>query len=175
IVSRNLPALDSAVVTIAAVQAGSLPAMNVIPKEAYLTGTVRTFSRAVQELVIRRMEEVTAGIAAAFNAKIELKYHRLFPATVNSLEHAEFVTRVATELLGAENVVPNLAPTMGSEDFSLMLEKCPGTYFRLGQGGAESGCLLHTSGFNFNDAVIPVGSAMFCSLVERSMPLLDKA
>ncbi|TEA79609.1 M20 aminoacylase family protein [Allopusillimonas ginsengisoli] len=173
IVSRNLPALDSAVVTIAAVQAGSLPAMNVIPKDAYLTGTVRTFSRAVQEQVIRRMEEVTAGIAAAFNANIELKYHRLFPATVNNLEHAAFVTSVATELLGAENVVPNLAPTMGSEDFSLMLEKCPGTYFRLGQGGAESGCLLHTAGFNFNDAVIPVGSAMFCGLVERSMPLLD--
>ncbi|TEA71922.1 M20 aminoacylase family protein [Allopusillimonas ginsengisoli] len=172
LVSRNTSALDSAVVTIASVRAGSLPAMNVIPKDAHLTGTVRTFSRDVQARIMQRMKEVTTGLAATFNAKISLKYHCRIPPTVNNRECAAFVSSVATELLGAENVVPDLAPTMGSEDFSLMLEKCPGTYFRIGQGGAEAGCLLHTSAFNFNDAVIPVGSAVFCRLVERSMPLM---
>jgi hippurate hydrolase len=62
---------------------------------------------------------------------------------------------------------------MGSEDFSVMLQRRPGAYFRLGQGGAESGCVLHNSAFDFNDAVIPAGSAMFCRLAERSMPLAD--
>jgi hippurate hydrolase len=60
---------------------------------------------------------------------------------------------------------------MGSEDFSFMLKKVPGAYFRLGQGGAEDGRFLHNPKFDFNDEVIPVGSATFAALVERSMPL----
>lgn len=171
IVSRNVPAPDSAVVTVAAIKAGSLQAMNVIPRDAYLCGTVRTFNPVVQAQVVQRMEEIAQGIAAAFNARIELKYHRLFPATINTPDHARFVAEVATELFGADKVVPNLVPSMGSEDFSFMLQQRPGAYFRLGQGGAESGCVLHSPVFDFNDAVIPAGSAMFCRLVERGMPL----
>src|SRR3546814_3984235 len=93
------------------------------------------------------------------------------PATVNTPEHADFVVDVATELFGADKVVPNLVPSMGSEDFSFMLQERPGAYFRLGQGGAESGRVLHSPAFDLNDAVIPVGSAMFSRLVERSMPI----
>ncbi|RTZ44774.1 amidohydrolase [Candidimonas sp. SYP-B2681] len=173
IVSRNVPAPDSAVVTVAAVNAGNLQAMNVIPKDAHMVGTVRTFSPVVQEQIIQRMQEVVDGIAAAFMAKIHMKYHRLFPATVNTAEHAAFVADVATELFGPDRVVPNLIPSMGSEDFSFMLQRRPGAYFRLGQGGAENGCVLHNAEFDFNDAVIPAGSAMFCRLVERSMPLVS--
>lgn len=171
IVSRNISAPDAAVVTVAAVKAGSLQAMNVIPREADLVGTVRTFSPTVQERVIARMQELIDGMALAFGARIEMKYHKLFPATVNTPEHAAFVVEVATELFGTENVVPDLVPSMGSEDFSFMLQERPGAYFRLGQGGAESGCVLHSASFDFNDAVIPVGSAMFCRIVERSMPM----
>lgn len=174
IVSRNVPAPESAVVTVAAVNAGNLQAMNVIPREARMVGTVRTFSPVIQEQVIQRMQEVVDGIAAAFKARIELRYHRLFPATVNTPEHAHFVADVATELFGADMVVPNLTPSMGSEDFSFMLQQRPGAYFRLGQGGAEKGHVLHNAAFDFNDAVIPVGSAMFSRLVERSMPLADR-
>ncbi|AEC18541.1 amidohydrolase/peptidase [Pusillimonas sp. T7-7] len=171
VVSRNVPAPDAAVITVAAVNAGSLPAMNIIPRDARMSGTVRTFNPVVQEQIVKRMQELVAGIASAFGAKIELKYHRLFPATVNTPEHADFVVDVATELFGADKVVPNLVPSMGSEDFSFMLQERPGAYFRLGQGGAESGRVLHSPAFDFNDAVIPVGSAMFSRLVERSMPI----
>src|SRR3546814_10059240 len=76
------------------------------------------------------MEEVVAGIAATFKATIDFRYHRLFPATVNTPEHAEFVAEVATELFGADKVVANLTPSMGSEDFSVMLQQRPGAYFR---------------------------------------------
>jgi hippurate hydrolase len=174
IVSRNVPAPDSAVVTVAAVNAGNLQAMNVIPKDAHLVGTVRTFNPVVQEQIIQRMQEVVDGIAAAFMAKIHMRYHRLFPATVNTPEHAAFVADVATELFGADNVVPNLTPSMGSEDFSFMLQRRPGAYFRLGQGGADTGCVLHNPAFDFNDAVIPAGSAMFARLIERGMPLVSR-
>ncbi len=171
IVSRNVPAPDAAVLTVSAVQAGRLEAMNVIPQEARMTGTVRTFSPVVQEQIIARMQEVVDGIAAAFKVGIELDYRRLFPATINTPHHAELVVDVATELFGAERVVSDLVPSMGSEDFSFMLQQRPGAYFRLGQGGAESGCFLHNARFDFNDAVIPEGCAMFARLVERSMPL----
>ncbi|HZH57716.1 MAG TPA: M20/M25/M40 family metallo-hydrolase, partial [Burkholderiaceae bacterium] len=115
------------------------------------------------------------GIASAFRARIELEYTRMFPATINTPSHAEMVVDVATELFGADRVVPDLQPSMGSEDFSFMLQQRPGAYFRLGQGGAESGCVLHNAAFDFNDAVIPEGCAMFVRLVERSMPLAGGA
>ena len=171
IVSRNVPAPDAAVLTIAAVNAGSLDAMNVIPHRASMVGTVRTFSPVIQEQIITRMQEVVDGVAAAFRARIELKYRRLFPATINTPQHAGLVADVARELFGEDRVVDDLVPSMGSEDFSFLLQQRPGAYFRLGQGGAESGCLLHNAAFDFNDAVIPEGCAMFVRLVERSMPL----
>lgn len=173
IVSRNVPAVESAVLTIAAVNAGKLDAMNVIPHEARMVGTVRTFSPVVQEQIVTRMQEVVDGVAAAFRVGITLTYRRMFPATINTPQHAEFLADVARELFGADQVVDDLTPSMGSEDFSFMLQQRPGAYFRLGQGGAESGCVLHNAAYDFNDAVIPQGSAMFARLVERSMPLDD--
>ena len=171
IVSRNVPAPDAAVLTVSAVVAGRLDAMNVIPHEARMVGTVRTFSPVVQEQIVTRMREVVNGIASAFSARIDLRYERLFPATINTPHHAEFVADVARELFGAGRVVPDLDPSMGSEDFSFMLQQRPGAYFRLGQGGAETGCVLHNAAFDFNDTVIPEGCAMFVRLVERGMPL----
>lgn len=171
IVSRNVPPAEAAVLTVASVTAGKHEAMNVIPHEARMSGTVRTFSPVVQEQIITRMHEVVNGIGAAFDARIDLHYRRLFPATINTPHHAGLVVEVAEELFGTQRVVPNLVPSMGSEDFAFMLQQRPGAYFRLGQGGAESGCVLHNAGFDFNDAVIPEGSAMFARLVERSMPL----
>ena len=171
IVSRNVHPLESAVISVGHIQAGSAKAPSVIPGRALLVGTVRTFSDAVQQVVESRMRALIASVAQAFGATAELKYHRSYPATINSAKQANFVADVATELFGAERVVRDLIPSMGSEDFSYMLKKRPGAYFRLGQGGAEQGRLLHNANFDFNDAVIPVGSAMFAALVERSMPL----
>ncbi|TAM84879.1 MAG: amidohydrolase [Candidimonas sp.] len=166
IVSRNVPPLESAVVTIAAVKAGNLEGRNVIPNDAYLSGTVRTFTEAVQERVIARMRHLVDGIGSAFDAKIGLDYHKVYPATVNVRAHAELVADVAAGLLGEDRVIRDVHPAMGAEDFSFMLRERPGAYFRLGQGGVAEGRVLHSSKFDFNDAVIPTGSAMFCQLVE---------
>jgi len=173
IVSRNVNPLDSAVVSVGSVQAGHPGAMSVIPREARLVGTVRTFRRSVQEMVEARMREMAASVAAAFGASAQVDYQRIYPATLNTPHEAAFVADVATELAGRDKVVRDLTPSMGSEDFAFMLQARPGAYFRLGQGGAESGCTLHNSNYDFNDAVIPLGSALFCALAERSMPLAD--
>ena len=78
---------------------------------------------------------------------------------------------MAAELVGNENVVRNLEPSMGAEDFSYMLRVKPGCYVRLGQGGGAGGCFLHNTRYDFNDAVIPLGSAFFSLLAERGLPL----
>ena len=173
IVARNVNPLDSAVVSICSVQAGHPGAMSVIPREARLVGTVRTFRRTVQEMVETRLRELSTSIAAAFGATATLKYERIYPATINTPREANFVADVATAMLGKENVIRDLTPSMGAEDFSFMLQGRPGAYFRLGQGGAESGCFLHNSNYDFNDAVIPLGAGIMASLVERSMPVVD--
>lgn len=171
VVSRNVPGPEAAVLTVAAVHAGDLSARNVIPDQARLSGTVRTFSPEIQALVESRMRSIIDGMALSFGASISLDYTRLFPATINTPEHAAAVSEAAIELFGHNRLVPDLTPSMGSEDFSYMLSQRPGAYFRLGQGGAQAGRVLHSSRFDFNDDVIPAGAAMFARIVERRAPL----
>lgn len=171
IVSRNLHPVESAVISLGHVSAGNPKAASVIPSHAKLVGTVRTFSDVVQKMVEARMRTIIASVAEAFGAKAELHYRRSYPATINTAEQANALADLAIEMFGENHVVRDLIPSMGSEDFSFMLQKKPGAYFRLGQGGAEEGKLLHNPTFDFNDEVIPMGSAMFAALVERRMPL----
>jgi len=171
IVSRNVSPIDTAVVSLCAMQAGNPGAMSVIPAHATLVGTVRTFRPATQDMIERRLAELVPAIAAAFGASAKLKYERVYPATVNHAREAEFAATVAEALVGAENVVRNLDPSMGSEDFSFMLQAKPGAFARLGQGGIEGGCFLHNSLYDFNDAVIPLGAGYLAALAETAMPI----
>ncbi|MEP6771076.1 MAG: amidohydrolase, partial [Polaromonas sp.] len=126
IVSRNVKAMDNAVISICAVRAGDLGAMSVVPGNATLVGTVRTFKPEVQDLVERRLKELCSAVAQGFGATATVKYERIYPATINSPVEYALATSVAEQLVGAENVVRNLEPSMGSEDFSFMLRVKPG-------------------------------------------------
>ncbi|HEY1459989.1 MAG TPA: M20 aminoacylase family protein [Casimicrobiaceae bacterium] len=171
IVSRNVSPIDTAVVSLCAMHAGNLAAMSVVPRDARLVGTVRTFRAQTQTHIEARLRELVHSIAAAFGATATLKYERMYPATINTAREAEFAASVADSLVGPENVVRDLEPSMGSEDFSFMLQKCPGAYARLGQGGAEGGCFLHNTRYDFNDEVIPLGAGYLAALAEAAMPL----
>ena len=170
IVSRSVPPLQSGVVSLCSIQSGAAGAFSVIPAHALLTGTVRTFTESVQTLIEQRLGEICSGVAAAFGAKARLKYERLYPATINTEAEAAFGAEVARELVGAEHFVADLEPSMGAEDFSFMLRQRPGAYFRIGQGGAETGCFLHNTRYDFNDAILPLGAALFVRLAERALP-----
>jgi hippurate hydrolase len=174
IVARNVSPVDTAVVSLCAMHAGNLAAMSVVPRDARLVGTVRTFSARTQDSIERRLTELVHSIAAAFGATATLKYERVYPATVNSAREAEFAARVADALVGPQNVVRDLEPSMGSEDFSFMLQRCPGAYARLGQGGAEGGCFLHNTRYDFNDDVIPIGAGYLAALAEAALPLANE-
>ncbi|HEY7787837.1 MAG TPA: M20 aminoacylase family protein [Casimicrobiaceae bacterium] len=172
IVSRNVSPLDTAVISLCAMQAGNPGAMSVIPAHAKLVGTVRTFRPKTQDLIERRLHELVGSIAAAFGAKATLNYERLYPPTINHDADARFAAEVAESLIGPANVVRNLDPSMGAEDFSFMLQAKPGAFARLGQGGAEDGCFLHSSRYDFNDSVIPLGAGYLAALAEHSMPVV---
>ena len=168
LVSRNVNPIDSAVVSLCSMQAGDPAAYSVIPREARLVGTVRSFRPEVQDMLEERLSRLVDSVAVAFGATATLTYRRSYPATINSAAHAEFAADTAAALVGDDKVLRVLPPSMGAEDFSFMLQVKPGAYLRLGQGG---GCFLHNSRYDFNDEVLPLGAALFASLVERSLPL----
>ncbi len=170
IVSRNVNPLDSVVVSLCSMQAGNPGAMSVIPREVTLVGTVRTFKPATQDMVEERLKTLIESVAAGFGAKASVQYERIYPATVNTPEEAAFGALVARELVGDANFVDDLDPSMGAEDFSFMLLERPGAYFRIGQGGSESGCFLHNTRFDFNDNILPLGAALLSRLAERWLP-----
>ncbi|MCP5266464.1 MAG: amidohydrolase [Burkholderiaceae bacterium] len=166
IVSRNVQALDAAVVSLCAVNAGNPGAMSVIPQQAQIVGTVRTFRPDTQDLIESRLTRLAESVAAGFDARATVAYERMYPATVNTASESLFAQDVARELVG-DRLVTDLEPSMGAEDFAFMLQERPGAYFRLGQGGADSGCFLHNTRYDFNDTVMPLGVALFVRLAER--------
>ena len=170
IVSRNVRPIDAAVISICAVQAGDLGAMSVVPGKAMLVGTVRTFSARVQAQVEQRLVELCAAVASGFGATAQVKFERIYPATINTAPEAMFAGDVAQSLVGAHNVERNMEPSMGAEDFSFMLQKRAGAYMRIGQD-ARGGAFLHNSKYDFNDEILPLGAALHAGLIEQGMPL----
>lgn len=173
IVSRTVRPLDSAVISLCAMQAGDLGAFSVVPGEATLVGTVRTFNPVVQALVEQRLNEICSAVALGFGATASVQFERIYPATLNTPEDASFAADVAESIVGPEHVDRDMEPSMGAEDFSFMLQAKPGAYLRLGQG-AENGvgsCFLHNARYDFNDDVLPLGAALHAGLVEQGMPL----
>jgi len=168
IVSRNLDPLEPAVVSVTKFHSGT--AWNIIPNEAVIGGTVRAFSESVQQQVEQRIRELCAGTALSHGATIGVRYERRYPPTVNSVDEAELCRRVATELVGADRVFTDKKPAMGSEDFAWMLRARPGAYMWVGNGtGSAGGCMVHNPGYDFNDAILPVGAAYWVRLAETAL------
>jgi hippurate hydrolase len=165
IVSRNVDPVDSAVITVGFMKGGS--AYNVIPDELHIGGTVRSFRPATRDLLEQRMGEIVRGTASLYNAQAEFDYRRGYPPTINHADEAMFAADVAAEICGEEHVDRNIAPSLGGEDFSYMLQKVPGAMLWVGNGTGEGGCLLHNARYDFNDDALPVGVSFFARLAER--------
>jgi hippurate hydrolase len=166
IVARNIAAWDNAVLSVTRVLAGE--AYNVIPETATLGGTVRAMRRETLSKVEAAMRRVASGTAAAFGATASLDFRLIFAPLVNHAGHTEAIADAAAELVGEAHVDRAKPPAMASEDFAFMLERVPGAYINIGNG--EDSAPVHNSHYNFNDAAIPYGSAVFARLVERSLP-----
>jgi amidohydrolase len=167
IVSRNVKPIDTAVVSVTQIHAGD--AYNVIPEKAFIRGTVRAFSRDTMALIEANMRRIATGVAEAFGAAATLDFRIVFPPLVNDPAETKFVADTAAELVGAENVNRNGNLVMASEDFSFMLNTCPGAYIQIGNGDGEGGCEVHNPSYDFNDAILPLGASLFALLVERKL------
>ena len=168
IVSRNVDPLEPAVLSVTKFHSGT--AWNIIPNEAVIGGTVRAFSEAVQTQVEQRIRELCEGTALSHGATISVRYERRYPPTVNTSAEAALCASVAASLVGADRVKRELKPAMGSEDFAWMLQARPGAYMWLGNGtGTVGGCMVHNPGYDFNDAVLPIGAAYWVRLAETAL------
>lgn len=164
IVTRNRNPIDGAVLSVTQVHAGE--AMNVVPTDAWLGGTVRTFSDETLDLIETRMRAVVAATAAAFDCESEVDFQRQYPATVNDAGQTAVAVAVMRELVGDAHVNAAVDPTMAAEDFSFMLREKPGCYAFLGNGAAIIACMGMAAGLAC--CITPVTtSTMRCCRWER--------
>ena len=164
VVSRSLHPCESAVVSVTQIHGGE--ALNVIPDDAVLRGTIRTFKPEIQDLVEAAIERLCAGIAATFGATIKVSYDRRYPPTVNSPAETELCRQAAGAVFGETQVRRDDIPSMAAEDFAYMLQVKPGCYVWLGNGPGTGGCSLHNPHYDFNDEILPLGISYWVKLVE---------
>ncbi|RJG11177.1 M20 aminoacylase family protein [Massilia cavernae] len=178
IISREKNPLDTAVLSITQIHSGS--ATNVIPDEAVLIGTVRTFTTPVLDLIEKRMEQIAKGTVSAFNAEVDFTFKRNYPPLVNHARETAFAIEAMKAVAGAANVNDNVEPTMGAEDFAFMLQEKPGCYVFIGNGEGDhragghglGPCQLHNASYDFNDNLLPIGASYWVRLAEMSLPEL---
>lgn len=162
--SRNTDPQKSLVVSICHIKAGFTD--NVVPQTGFMEGTVRALDPAVRDMAEERLRQVVEGTAAVYGATAKLTYNRDYPVTVNHPDATDKAARVAALVAGDHMVENNMVPSMGSEDFSFMLEARPGAFIFVGNGDSAS---LHHPEYDFDDDLIPIGASYWIKLVETSL------
>ncbi len=168
VVARNVAPSDTAVLSATAVTGGD--AYNVIPQTATIRGTARAYRGDVLTLMEEAVRRVATGVAAGLGASAEVDWRVLFAPLINDPAQTDAIAGAAAAVVGDGNVERDGPAVMASEDFSFMLEAVPGAYINIGNGDREGSCGVHNPGYDFNDAAIPYGAAMFAELVERTLP-----
>ncbi|MGE8106006.1 M20 aminoacylase family protein [Allorhizobium sp. NPDC080224] len=164
IAARNANPLRSVVVSVTQFHAGTTH--NIIPEEAFISGTVRSLDEGVRDLAERRIGEIAAGIAAAHGATIEYEYERACPVTVNHPAETDYAARAAIDVVGPDNVDTEVDPSMAGEDFAFMLQSRPGAYIMIGNGETAG---LHNPAYDFNDEAIAAGISYWVRLTEQRL------
>ena len=165
IISRVTSPIDKALISVTKIKGGS--AYNVIDDELFMSGTVRTFKKETRDLIQKKLYKTAKGIAQANGGDIEFSYESGYPPTINSKKESDFACKVATELVGDNNVIKEIDPSMGGEDFSYLLNEKPGSYLYIGQADETHKAHLHTTKYDFNDNLIPIGVNFWVNLTKN--------
>ena len=167
IISRSIDPVDKALISITKIHGGT--AYNVIDDGVQLSGTIRSFKAETRSFIQKRIEEITTGISNAHGAEAKIKFDLInkYPPTINSKKETEFAADVAKNLVGDKNVITNIEPSMGGEDFSYLLNEKPGSYLYIGQGDIDHKANLHTTKYDFNDNLLPIGVNFWVDLVKK--------
>jgi amidohydrolase len=165
VVARRIPPIEAGVITVGSIHAGTRG--NIIPEEAVMTGTIRSFKSHVREQLFAELERA-AQVARTLDGDFELEIKPCYPVTANDPQMAALVKEVATTVVGAEKVFQP-EPEMGAEDFGVYLKHVPGCYFRLGAAipGEDTPRLHHNPRFDANEEVMPLGVTMLATVAQR--------
>lgn len=162
VVARSVDPTETAVVTVGTIKGGTV--VNVIPETVELGLSIRSFMPKVRAILQQRVTDLSRSVAAAHGAEAEIDYELGYPVVLNSDAETAFAAEVMRELVGEERV--STCPLIpGSEDFAYYLEHKPGCFLRLGNG--EASAMLHNPKYNFNDAALVPGAALWARLAER--------
>jgi amidohydrolase len=163
IVSRNVAPLETAVISVTTVHAGT--AFNVIPQTAELTGTIRTFDKGVQKKVHERFEQIARGVGEALGCQVEVDIQRMTPALVNEESITQTVQEAARRVLANSELETTGYLTMGAEDMAFMQEKVPGCYFFVGSNDKARHLDYghHHPKFDFNEEALVRASALMAT------------
>ena len=167
VVSRSIDPVKSAVVTITQFHAGETN--NAIPGSAFLEGTLRAYEDDIYQDLQDKITQISQRLAEAHGAEAVVRFPGSYPATVNSRRESELVLEAAEEVVPRQNVLSDINPLMGGEDFSYMTQQKPGAFIFLGNG--KDSANLHTECYDFNDEIIPVGASLWAKLVEKALPI----
>jgi hippurate hydrolase len=167
VVSRNVDPREMAVISVGAIHGGE--AANVIPQNVTMRLTVRAFNPDIRAMLKQRITDLVQSQAQTLGVQADVDYDWRYPSLINDEASTAFAKQVALDWLGEKGVMPNLAPLTGSEDFSFMLQECPGCYLIVGNGQGEhhhtGGCMVHNPGYDFNDAILPIAASYWVQLV----------
>lgn len=163
ITSRNVGPLQSAVVSVTTVHAGTT--FNIIPQEAEMTGTIRTFDLAVRQTVLERFEQITRGVAESLGCQVQIVVQRVTPAVINNDEVTAKVQQTAHNILPYADHDAAAYLTMGAEDMAFMQEKVPGCYFFIGSNNKEKHLDYghHHPKFDFDEEALINGTALMAA------------
>ena len=173
VVSRTTDPLDPAVLSVTMLNGGS--AFNVIPDTVTLGGTARAMVASTRAAMEQKIRDISALTAKAHGCLVEVDWQPGYPPTVNTETEALRAAEVARAVVGSNKVHVNMPPSMVAEDFAFMLEERPGAYIWLGAGEAVEGKMLHNTGYDFNDDILPVGASYWSQLVESELPRSSQA
>ena len=167
VVARNVDPFEQGVVSVTLVHGGNVH--NVVPDVVTIGGTVRTLDDVTQDRIESRLRTIAAGLGQAHEVTIRLDYDRRTPTVTNSVREAELAARAAKAAVGADLVDTSFRPSMGAEDFSLMLEHRPGAFAWIGTGPMTPAGGLHQASYDFNDRILPVGAAYYTRIAAEEL------
>ena len=170
IVSRKTSPLEAAVISVTEFHSGTTH--NIIADRAEISGTARYLNREMGDFIEAQMRHIAESVGKMHACEVEFVWEYGYPPTINHSEQSEQAADVLRDLLGQNSVIVDAPPSMGSEDFSYMLEERAGSYIWLGAGEEEAG--LHNSSYDFNDKLLPLGASYWVQLVESQLPRISE-
>ena len=164
IISRDISPLDPVVISVCTIEGGT--SFNILPDQVEFSGTIRTLNKETRQFIFDRINEVVSSISKLNHCESKVEIIEAYPPVINDIVESDFVISIGQELIGIDNVKILTEPSMGGEDFSYYLEKCPGSYFWLGgrHKDLKEVYYNHNPKFDIDESSLLIGTLMHINI-----------